>query len=362
MAADLRPSLWRPSMFAITWQVCTWVGCGLVAYSVGHLDPSDWLAMGAPMAMIAAVVLLSELRPIVMTRLPGNPVSISLAFVFATLYIWGLYPALVLQAASVLVSEIVARKSLWKIPFNVGQYSISVTAAWLVMLAAGVDPTPTSPHLGLTVGDLGWIVATWIVYHLVNLALVAGLAESDEQTWWESFSEEFWFFTFAAFAVLALSPLVAGIAVGRPNSWTLLPLLLLPLIAVQRTAQMSREREHQALHDPLTGLPNRLLLADRIEHGLAREGRSEGRLVLVFLDLDMFKVVNDGLGMRPGMPCWSRWPTGLPRSFALRTPWPGSVATSSRSSSRTSLTTRSRTSRPGSRRACATRSTSRAAR
>ncbi len=143
-------------------------------------------------------------------------------------------------------------------------------------------------------------MATWVVYHVVNLALVAGLAESDGQTWWESFSEEFWFFTFAAFAVLALSPLVAGIAVGRPNSWTLLPLLLLPLIAVQRTAQMSREREHQALHDPLTGLPNRLLLADRIEHGLAREGRSEGRLVLVFLDLDMFKVVNDGLGHAAG--------------------------------------------------------------
>ena len=203
------------------------------------------------MAMIAAVVLLSELRPIVMTRLPGNPVSISLAFVFATLYIWGLYPALVLQAASVLLSETVARKSLWKFPFNVGQYSISVTAAWLVMLAAGVDPVPDSPQLGLTVGDLGWIVATWVVYHLVNLGLVAGLAESDGQTWWESFSEKFWFFTFAAFAVLALSPLVAGIAVARPN-WTLLLVLLLPLIAVQRTAQMSREREHQALlHDPL---------------------------------------------------------------------------------------------------------------
>ena len=87
---------------------------------------------------------------------------------------------------------------------------------------------------------------------------------------------------------------------ARPYSWTLLPLLLLPLIAVQRAAQMSREREHQALHDPLTGLPNRMLLADRIEHGLARDTRSGGRLVLVFLDLDMFKVVNDGLGHAAG--------------------------------------------------------------
>ena len=59
--------------------------------------------------------------------------------------------------------------------FNVGQYSISVTAAWLVMRWAGVAPTSSSPHLDLTAGDFGWIVASWVVYHLVNLALVAGL-------------------------------------------------------------------------------------------------------------------------------------------------------------------------------------------
>ena len=117
----------------MTWQVCTWVGCALVGYSVWQLNPAAWRAMGPPMAMITVVVLLSELRPIVMTRLPGNPVSISLAFVFATLYIWGLYPALVLQAAAVVLSEIVDRKPLWKVLFNIGQYSISVTAAWLVM-------------------------------------------------------------------------------------------------------------------------------------------------------------------------------------------------------------------------------------
>jgi diguanylate cyclase (GGDEF)-like protein len=300
VATGTRPSLWRPSVFAATWQVSTWLGCGLVAFAVWQLSPAAWLAMGLPMAMITVVVLLSELRPIVMTRLPGNPVSISLAFVFATMFVWGLYPALVLQAAAVVLSEIVARKPVWKVLFNVGQYSISVTAAWLVMRWAGVAPTPSSPHLDLTAGDFGWIVASWVVYHLVNLALVAGLAEDDGQSWWESFAEEFWFFTGAAFAVLALSPLVAAIAVARPYSWTLLPLLLLPLIAVQRTAEMSRAREHEALHDPLTGLPNRMLLADRIEHGLAREARSGGPLVLVFLDLDMFKVVNDGLGHAAG--------------------------------------------------------------
>ncbi|PZA20556.1 putative bifunctional diguanylate cyclase/phosphodiesterase [Modestobacter versicolor] len=54
---------------------------------------------------------------------------------------------------------------------------------------------------------------------------------------------------------------------------------------------------HQANHDPLTGLPNRTLLAD---HVAARFRPGEGRLACIFLDLDNFKVVNDSLGHAAG--------------------------------------------------------------
>jgi diguanylate cyclase (GGDEF)-like protein len=151
----------------------------------------------------------------------------------------------------------------------------------------------------MTAKDLGWIAASWIVYHLVNLALVAGLAD-EGTTWWEDFSDEFWFYTVATLAVLALSPLIAIVAVAYPYSWTLLPLLLLPLLAVQKAAEMSRHQEHQSLHDPLTGLPNRVLLNDRIEQALARSSRMRGMVVVMFLDLDLFKVVNDSLGHHAG--------------------------------------------------------------
>lgn len=56
------------------------------------------------------------------------------------------------------------------------------------------------------------------------------------------------------------------------------------------------ETRHASLHDPLTGLPNRALFNDRLEHGLARAARNGISLVVMFLDLDDFKQINDTHG------------------------------------------------------------------
>jgi diguanylate cyclase (GGDEF)-like protein/PAS domain S-box-containing protein len=69
---------------------------------------------------------------------------------------------------------------------------------------------------------------------------------------------------------------------------------------VSSRIQAEERLQYMATHDGLTGLPNRLLLTDRIETALSRAKRSGKRVCVMFLDLDRFKDVNDTLGHKIG--------------------------------------------------------------
>ena len=86
---------------------------------------------------------------------------------------------------------------------------------------------------------------------------------------------------------LLLGLLIVVLATGRRRALTLVK---------ERTDEL----RHQALHDPLTGLPNRALILDRLDQMLARGRRQHAPIAALFIDLDDFKDINDTLGHAVG--------------------------------------------------------------
>ena len=76
--------------------------------------------------------------------------------------------------------------------------------------------------------------------------------------------------------------------------------LVLTLRDVTERRRLEQDLAHQAFHDSLTGLANRVLFTDRVGHALTRAGRTGGLAGVLFVDLDDFKVINDTVGHGTG--------------------------------------------------------------
>jgi diguanylate cyclase (GGDEF)-like protein len=248
--------------------------------------------------LLAVLLVLAEVRPVIASgSYDPNGVSVSTAFVFAIMLSWGPAPAILLQFVAIMMREFLMRKQWWRVIFNAGQYSICLAAAAVIFHAFGVRHSLSHPHL-FTAGSLSAFCVAAVVYHLMNLTLVGILLAIRRGTsLWAEVIDEFWYYTSTTMAVIALSPVLAVVAM---YSWQMIPLLLLPLFLVYKTASISLEREQQALHDALTGLANRKLLLARTSQVLDGLQLADGRVALILLDLDRFKDINDTLGHPAG--------------------------------------------------------------
>ena len=141
-----RPSLLAPSMFAAGWWIAVLGGLTLVVLAFWHTVPQLGDATLA-FWMIAGLLFLFEFFPVIVgSGYDSQGVATSDAFVFATLYLFGPWTAIALISAATLGSEIAKRKASWKVPYNIGNFALSLGSAALIMVAVHAwngEPVPT---------------------------------------------------------------------------------------------------------------------------------------------------------------------------------------------------------------------------
>ena len=246
--------------------------------------------------VIAGLALIGELRPIVTSgKSQSDPDSgdASITFCFAALLYWGLPAAALLRALTCAIAAIVGRRRPFRAAFNCAQEQLSLGAAWLVLDLAGIHGMPLAPWVPDDRHLLAVAMAA-AAFFVTNFILVSyAVALHSRAPFLPTCRKALPYQAFVNLVLLAAAPLVV---VVMDRSVLLVLLFLLPLTAIYANAAISLQREHQALHDELTGLPNRTLLLRKTGEALAEAARSGSKTGFLLLDLDRFKEVNDTLG------------------------------------------------------------------
>ncbi len=269
-------------------------GCvvAVVLLATANLD-AEWTSRA--FVVLAGLAVLGELFPIrVPFRHEAQEITLSTAFVLGILITFGLPAAVVVQIVGSVLSDAHLGKVWWKATFNVGQYTLAWAVAGLVLwLTHG---GAFGAHDSFTLGELGTILLVGTSFFLVNSTLVAvPIATTTGVPLLDYLRRDFLFHSSTALVLTSLSPIVIVLATDQPG---LVPLLLLPIAAVHKSARISIDKDYQAHHDALTGLPNRVAFREWIEQSI--EAQPKEHLAVLIIDLDSFKEVNDTLGHQMG--------------------------------------------------------------
>jgi diguanylate cyclase (GGDEF)-like protein len=247
--------------------------------------------------LLALAILVAELFPVEIPDGDGE-VSFSTTFAFALLLTDGVAAVVIVHALALAIADGVRRRPFERLVFNVAQYAICwAVAGGLLYALTGSLPDEN----GLQYLELRWLpalVASATAFMVLNTAFASappaisrGVSPIEAMrgdiglnAWW----------------TVVLVALVPVILVASDWSLWLLPLLGIPLVAIQLGSRQAVINEHEARHDRVTGLPNREHLARSLEQALARASRQRTQVGVLMVGLSHFKELNDTLGHRRG--------------------------------------------------------------
>jgi predicted signal transduction protein with EAL and GGDEF domain len=292
----LLPSRLPPLQLYLAGVIALGTLCGAAVFLV---DGESLTRLARPeILFFAGCALIGELVPLkVVTRGVEGEVTTSTTFTFAALLVGGPACAFVALVGASFAADAMRGKAPTKLLFNGCQYAITLTAAAVTLhLLTGAPRVASEFHFEPS--DLPGILAAASVFFVVNSVLVATVIALVQRLRIGRYLVQDWFFQVSTGGLmLGLAPMVALAADFALPS---VALLFLPLLAVHRGGRQAIAKEHQALHDALTGLPNRTLFSHRIDQVLNAGRRSDRIAAVMLIDLDHFKEINDTLGHHAG--------------------------------------------------------------